>query len=138
MSSPTVVHRLIRIEVLRPRIHFSARSTGGAMRCEMHDGKQRYVPDHEELGMSMTPEPHDAAHHHEAVGLETAHLRSAQIIALALTSQTPAVALATVPFLLVLTAGNGSWLGALIIAFTTACIGVSVITFARRYVGTGS
>jgi amino acid transporter len=48
------------------------------------------------------------------------------------------VALATVPFLLVLTAGNGSWLGALAIAVTTACIGVSVITFARRYVGTGS
>ena len=66
------------------------------------------------------------------------HLRSAQIIALALTSQTPAVALATVPFLIVLTAGNGSWLGALIIALTTACIGFSVITFARRYVGTGS
>jgi amino acid transporter len=76
--------------------------------------------------------------HHEAVGLETGHLKSAQIIALALTSQTPAVALATVPFLLVLTAGNGSWLGALIIALTTACIGVSVIKFARRYVGTGS
>jgi len=80
----------------------------------------------------------DAGHHHETVGLETGHLKSAQIIALALTSQTPAVALATVPFLLVLTAGNGSWLGALIIALTTACIGVSVITFARRYVGTGS
>jgi amino acid transporter len=72
------------------------------------------------------------------VGLETGHLKSAQIIALALTSQTPAVALATVPFLLVLTAGNASWLGALIIAITTACIGFSVITFARRYVGTGS
>jgi amino acid transporter len=86
----------------------------------------------------MSSEPTDAGQHHEAVGLETGHLKSAQIIALALTSQTPAVALATVPFLLVLTAGNGSWLGALIIAVTTACIGVSVITFARRYVGTGS
>ena len=85
----------------------------------------------------MTPEPKDPVHH-EAAGLETGHLNSAQIIALALTSQTPAVALATVPFLLVLTAGNGSWLGALVIAVTTACIGVSVITFARRYVGTGS
>ena len=92
----------------------------------------------EELGSAMASEPQDAAQHHEAVGLETNHLRSAQIIALALTSQTPAVALATVPFLIVLTAGNGSWLGALIIALTTACIGFSVITFARRYVGTGS
>jgi amino acid transporter len=86
----------------------------------------------------MASEPHDESRHREAVGLETGHLRSAQIIALALTSQTPAVALATVPFLLILTAGNGSWLGALIIAFTTACIGISVITFSRRYVGTGS
>ena len=91
-----------------------------------------------ELGSAMASEPQDATQHHEAVGLENSHLRSAQIIALALTSQTPAVALATVPFLIVLTAGNGSWLGALIIAITTACIGFSVITFARRYVGTGS
>ena len=51
----------------------------------------------EELGSAMASEPQDAAQHHEAVGLETNHLRSAQIIALALTSQTPAVALATVP-----------------------------------------
>ena len=29
-------------------------------------------------------------------------------------------------------------MGAVIVALTTACIGVSVITFARRYVGTGS
>jgi amino acid transporter len=95
-------------------------------------------PASQQLGSAMASEPQDAEQHHEAVGLATGHLRSAQIIALALTSQTPAVALATVPFLIVLTAGNGSWLGALIIALTTACIGVSVITFARRYVGTGS
>lgn len=87
--------------------------------------------------MTSTP-PDDSVHQGETVGLDTGHLKSAQIIALALTSQTPAVALATVPFLLVLTAGNGSWLGALIIALTTACIGTSVITFARRYVGSGS
>lgn len=91
-----------------------------------------------ELGSAMAFEPRDAAQHHEAVALETGHLRSAQITALALASQTPAVALATVPFLIVLTAGHGSWLGALIIALTTACIGFSVITFSRRYVGTGS
>ncbi len=92
----------------------------------------------QESGSSMASEPQDASHHHEAAGLEPSQLRSAQIIGLALTSQTPAVALATVPFLIVLTAGNGSWLGALIIAITTACIGISVITFARRYVATGS
>jgi amino acid transporter len=76
--------------------------------------------------------------HHEAAGLERSHLRAGQITALALASQTPAVALATVPFLLFVTAGNGSWLGALIAATATACVGISVIAFARRYVVTGS
>jgi amino acid transporter len=76
--------------------------------------------------------------HHEAEGLEGSHLRGGQITALALASQTPAVALATVPFLLVVTAGNGSWLGALMAAVATACVGVAVIVFARRYVVTGS
>ncbi|MEW2386242.1 APC family permease [Micromonospora sp. NPDC047707] len=76
-------------------------------------------------------------HHHEAAGLE-ARLSDGQIIGLALASQTPAVALATVPFLLVVTAGNGSWLGALLAAVATGCVGAAVITFARRYVVTGS
>jgi amino acid transporter len=76
--------------------------------------------------------------HHEAEGLEGSHLSAGRITALALASQTPAVALATVPFLLVVTAGNGSWLGALMAAAATACVGVAVIVFARRYVVTGS
>jgi amino acid transporter len=82
--------------------------------------------------------PHRDTEHHEAEGLEGSHLRGGQITALALASQTPAVALATVPFLLVVTAGNGSWLGALMAAAATACVGVAVIVFARRYVVTGS
>jgi len=81
---------------------------------------------------------HRDIEHHEAEGLERSHLGAGQITALALASQTPAVALATVPFLLVVTAGNGSWLGALMAAVATACVGVAVIVFARRYVVTGS
>lgn len=76
--------------------------------------------------------------HHEAAGLATRALGAWQIVALALASQTPAVALVTVPFLLVVTAGNGSWLGALMAAVATGCVGIAVITFARRYVVTGS
>lgn len=76
--------------------------------------------------------------HHEAQGLEKGSLSPGKIVALALASQTPAVAMVTVPFLLVVTAGNGSWLGALLAAVATGCVGIAVITFARRYVVTGS
>ncbi|WP_232667121.1 APC family permease [Pseudonocardia sp. TRM90224] len=76
--------------------------------------------------------------HHEGDGLETGHLSRVQIVALALVSYTPAVALATVPFLLVVGAGNGSWFGALIGAAAIGCVGVAVVTFARRYVVTGT
>jgi amino acid transporter len=48
------------------------------------------------------------------------------------------VGLASVPVLLVGTAGNGSWLGALIAAVATVFVGMAVIVFARRYVVTGS
>jgi amino acid transporter len=92
-------------------------------------------------GASRMPDGADvpeAGLHHEAEGLEIGHLKPGQIIALALASYTPAVALATVPFLLFVTAGNGSWLGALIAALATGCVGLSVVTFARRYVVTGS
>ncbi|MEU4222938.1 APC family permease [Nonomuraea sp. NPDC026600] len=76
--------------------------------------------------------------HHEAQGLAKGSLSPGKIVAFALASQTPAVALATVPFLLVVTAGNGSWLGALLAAAATGCVGIAVITFARRFVVTGS
>jgi amino acid transporter len=76
--------------------------------------------------------------HHEADGLDTGHLRGTQIVALALVSYTPAVALATVPFLLVVSAGNGSWLGAVLGAGAIGCVGVGVVTFARRFVVTGT
>ena len=88
--------------------------------------------------ISERDRPQRGIEHHEAEGFEGSHLGAGQITALALASQTPAVALATVPFLLVVTAGNGSWLGALMAAVATACVGVAVIVFARRYVVTGS
>jgi amino acid transporter len=88
--------------------------------------------------ISGIAEPSDSALHHEAEGLDVGHLKPGQIIALALASYTPAVALATVPFLLFVTAGNGSWLGALFAALAIGCVGISVVTFARRYVVTGS
>jgi amino acid transporter len=85
----------------------------------------------------LPPEP-AATQHHEAEGLDAGHLSRGQIVGLALASYVPAVGLASVPVLLLATAGNGSWLGALIAALATVSVGMSVIAFARRYVVTGS
>ncbi|MEU0265143.1 APC family permease [Nocardioides sp. NPDC006303] len=79
-----------------------------------------------------------SANHHEVQGLDSGHLTRNQIVGLALASYIPAVGLASVPVLLLGTAGNGSWLGALIAAVATALVGVAIITFARRFVVTGS
>ncbi|WP_009480690.1 APC family permease [Rhodococcus sp. JVH1] len=74
----------------------------------------------------------------ELPGLDEGHLSRTQIISLALASFIPAVAIASFPVLLVATAGNGSWLASLISAVATTCVGVAVITFAKRFVATGS
>lgn len=76
--------------------------------------------------------------HHEVAGLGEGQLSRAELVGLALASYIPPVGLASVPALLLVTAGNGSWLGALISAVATSLVGLSVITFARRYVVTGS
>lgn len=76
--------------------------------------------------------------HHEVAGLGEGQLSRAELVGLALASYIPPVGLASVPALLLVTAGNGSWLGALIAALATSLVGLSVITFARRYVVTGS
>ncbi|GHE75396.1 amino acid permease [Amycolatopsis deserti] len=68
----------------------------------------------------------------------TGHLSRSQLVGLALASYVPPVGLAAVPALILTTAGNGSWLGALIAAFGTSLVGLSIISFARRYVVTGS
>lgn len=73
-----------------------------------------------------------------ADGLDRGHLSRNQLVALALASYVPPVGLASVPALVLVTAGNGSWLGALIAAVATSLVGLSVIAFARRYVVTGS
>ncbi len=71
-------------------------------------------------------------------GLDREHLSRNQLVGLALASYVPPVGLASVPALVLVTAGNGSWLGALIAAVATSLVGLSVIAFARRYVVTGS
>ncbi|WP_116050873.1 APC family permease [Amycolatopsis palatopharyngis] len=76
--------------------------------------------------------------HHEVAGLDDGHLSRSQLVGLALASYIPPVGLASVPALMLATAGNGSWLGALIAAVATSLVGLSIISFARRFVVTGS
>lgn len=75
---------------------------------------------------------------HEGVCLGEGQLGRADLVGLALASYVPPVGMASVPALVLATAGNGSWLGALISAVATSLVGLSVIAFARRYVVTGS
>lgn len=79
-----------------------------------------------------------ADEHHEAAGLADGHLSRSQLVGLALASYIPPVGLASVPALMLATAGNGSWLGSLIAAVVTSLVGLSIISFGRRYVVTGS
>lgn len=83
-------------------------------------------------GESTTPEDAPLG------GLDTGHLSRNQLVGLALASYVPPVGLASVPALVLVTAGNGSWLGTLIAALATSLVGLSVIAFARRHVVTGS
>lgn len=81
------------------------------------------------------PAPDD---HREAAGLDAGHLSRTQLVGLGLASYIPPVGLASVPALMLATAGNGSWLGTLIAAVATSLVGLSIVSFARRYVVTGS
>lgn len=81
------------------------------------------------------PAPDD---HREAAGLDDGHLSRTQLVGLGLASYIPPVGLASVPSLMLATAGNGSWLGTLIAAVATSLVGFSIVSFARRYVVTGS
>ncbi|HEY0888622.1 MAG TPA: APC family permease [Nocardioides sp.] len=71
-------------------------------------------------------------------GLDEGHLSRNQLVGLALASYIPPVGLASVPALVLATAGNGAWLGSLIAAVSTSLVGLAIIAFARRYVVTGS
>ncbi|WP_283844562.1 APC family permease [Streptomyces sp. RerS4] len=73
-----------------------------------------------------------------ASGTERRQLTRGQIVGLAVASMIPAVGLAAVPALMFVSAGNGSWLSALLSAAVTTFVGLSVITFARRHVAGGS
>ncbi|MCX5078292.1 APC family permease [Streptomyces sp. NPDC060334] len=69
---------------------------------------------------------------------EPRQLSRGQIVGLAVASMIPAVGLAAVPALMFVSAGNGSWLSALLSAAVTTFVGLSVVTFARRHVANGS
>lgn len=70
--------------------------------------------------------------------LETGHLGRTQLVSLTVASYIPAVGMALVPLLLFLPGGKTAWASALLTALAVICVGLSVISFARRYVGTGS
>lgn len=57
---------------------------------------------------------------------------------LAVSSFIPAVGMATAPAWIVGYAGGGSWLVMLVTAVAMSCVGMAVITFARRYVASGA
>lgn len=61
-----------------------------------------------------------------------------RLTALALSSFIPASGMATVPLVMLASAGYGSWLAAAVAAIVTVLIGFAVIVFARRYVMGGS
>lgn len=88
--------------------------------------------------MTHTPNVDLAQTDTEVEGLEAGHLSQLQLTSLAIASMIPAVGMASFPMLLVLNAGFGSWLAALLAALTVICVGRAVTVFARRYVASGS
>ncbi|MFX0578433.1 APC family permease [Nocardia nepalensis] len=65
-------------------------------------------------------------------------LGHAGLTSLAICSMIPAVGMASFPMLLVVNAGWGSWIAALISAIAVICIGMAVTVFARRDTASGS
>ncbi|WP_370185270.1 APC family permease [Rhodococcus wratislaviensis] len=82
--------------------------------------------------MSSTSQPHIEQQ------LETSRLSRRSLVSLSLASFIPAVGMGMLPVLMLSLAGPTAWLSATVAAVLVICIGRSVITFARRYVGTGS
>ncbi|GAB6919664.1 hypothetical protein JCM9803A_01140 [Rhodococcus erythropolis] len=74
----------------------------------------------------------------ESINLESGHLSRLQLTSLAISSMIPAVGMASFPMLLVLNAGLGGWVAALLAALTVICVGRAVTVFASRYVASGS
>lgn len=69
---------------------------------------------------------------------DTGTLGSGSLVAFSLASFFPAVGIALVPLLVFSTAGETAWLSSLLATVAVICIGRAVITFARRFVSTGS
>jgi amino acid transporter len=76
--------------------------------------------------------------HADQLGLEGGHLKSPQLVSLAVASFIPAVGMSFAPLLFFTSAGTKAWSAALLAMAVTVCVGLSVITFARRYVASGS
>lgn len=74
----------------------------------------------------------------DSTNLESGHLSRLQLTSLAISSMIPAVGMASFPMLLVLNAGLGGWVAALLAALTVICVGRAVTVFASRYVASGS
>lgn len=74
----------------------------------------------------------------DSINLESGHLSRLQLTSLAISSMIPAVGMASFPMLLVLNAGLGGWVAALLAALTVICVGRAVTVFASRYVASGS
>ncbi|RYE39574.1 MAG: APC family permease [Hyphomicrobiales bacterium] len=70
--------------------------------------------------------------------LESGHLSRGSLVSLSLASFIPAVGMALLPVLLLSTAGSTAWSSSLLTAVIVSCVGIAVITFARRYISTGS
>ncbi|MFC9556739.1 APC family permease [Rhodococcus sp. NPDC056960] len=70
--------------------------------------------------------------------LEGGHLGRGPLVSLSLASFIPAVGMALLPILMLSAAGPTAFMSALLTAVLVSCVGVSVITFARRYVTSGS
>ena len=77
---------------------------------------------------SDTPEGH----------LDQGHLSGLQAGGLAIATFGPGVGIVTVPAFTWMVAGSGSWLSVLLAVLGTSLVGISIVLFARRSVGTGS
>jgi amino acid transporter len=73
-----------------------------------------------------------------ANGLEKGRLGRAQLVSFSIASFVPAVGMTMMPMLMVSNAGIQAWPSALLSGLAIFCVGVAVVTFASRYVSTGS
>ncbi|NYJ03358.1 amino acid transporter [Nocardioides thalensis] len=85
------------------------------------------------IGPTSTREPGKSAS-----GLETGQLGRLSLASLAIASYTPAVGMALAPVLFFSAGGVNAWPAAFLAMIAVIGVGLAVVAFARRYVGTGS